>query len=394
MAVPVADWANATTGVLTPGQPISLAKPTGVSSGDLLIIFVGNDSQTATAQWDGTTYLPTGFTFWLTGGDTASDAAVAVFTRVADGTEGATFSVPAQSSVDFWAICVRVSHASGFDGTHMNVLAASVDLLASASSHPLTAVTSTKADGLGFGVLSFDGGDGPTFTTSSTGWTIRQEIQSGTGAANASGCVADKDMATAGSTGTLTIASALADGSAGFQFVITPAGGTVYNENLAITATATVTVSEKQDYVEALSIAAAATLTLVEAIAYVEALTVTGTITTTVVDTQDYVDALAISAAATLSLVDTQDYVEALTVAGTITTVLADTQDYVEDLAVSATMSLVLVDTMPTFIYDAGATSTPDQEGETSRSGSGGTTTAASGAGTTSTTPGSGTTTT
>src|SRR5690606_31529073 len=44
-----------TTNTAVPGNNLSLTKPAGVTVGDLLLIIVGNDDTTATAQWNDST---------------------------------------------------------------------------------------------------------------------------------------------------------------------------------------------------------------------------------------------------------------------------------------------------------------------------------------------------
>ena len=51
-----------TSNTIVPGSSLTLTKPTGVQVGDLLLILVGNDNATGTAQWNNTDLKPTGFT--------------------------------------------------------------------------------------------------------------------------------------------------------------------------------------------------------------------------------------------------------------------------------------------------------------------------------------------
>ena len=88
-------------------------------------------------------------------------------------------------------------------------------------------------DSLAFCIASFDGGDGDPFTTASSGWTMIASQDSGSSASSvASVGYANKDMATAGATGTCNVASSgQADGWSAYQFAIAPGAG---GENTSI----------------------------------------------------------------------------------------------------------------------------------------------------------------
>lgn len=212
-----------TSNTAVPGSSLTLTKPTGANApatGDLLLIIVGNDDNTATAQWDNTTNKPTGFTLISEGGNASSDAHVAAFYRVADGTEGATIAVPAAAGQDYWGyyIVVEGNHTtSPLDVTGTTLVEGS-----GSGSPDVPSVTTTVDNCLAIACLGFDGGDGAPFTVSGTGWSKVSEIQAGTGSANASGSFAAKTQTAAGATGACTFTTNVIDGSASFQFAIAP----------------------------------------------------------------------------------------------------------------------------------------------------------------------------
>jgi len=205
---------------LTTGATITLTKPANIVSGDLLLIIVGNDDNTNTAQWNNSTLKPTGFTMINEAGSKSPDAHVAAFYRLADGTEGATVAVPSATNADYWGYYMRIT---GVDQTNpIDVLG--VDYLVNnLASHAVTALTTTVPNTLAFYVLSADGGDTFPFSVSGTGWIESAEIRAGVGATNSAGTWGTRAMATAGNTGVATVAMNVIDGASGFQFALTPA---------------------------------------------------------------------------------------------------------------------------------------------------------------------------
>jgi hypothetical protein len=219
-SVPVVQsgWNVATA---SPGTTLTLAKPANVEVGDLLLIIVGNDDNTDTDQWDNSTLKPSGFTLINEAGDiTNSDAHSAAFYRVADGTESATTSVPAQTSADYWGYYIRVTGASTTNP--INVTGADY-LGASAASHAITSITTTVSNTLAFYVLSADGADTYPFSVSGTGWSESAETFAGLTGTEAAGTWGTRSMTTAGATGAATVALTIADSASGFQFAINPA---------------------------------------------------------------------------------------------------------------------------------------------------------------------------
>jgi hypothetical protein len=216
------------TATQTAATSISVNKPTSgstgpspknVAAGDLLLIIVGNDDNSATAQWDNVSLKPTGFTLINEAGDATQDCHIAAFYRVADGSEGSSFSVPAQSSDDLAAVCVLVS------GQHVLAPINAVGADASdASPAPfsITELTTTLANCLGFAVAAYDGADDGGYTWGGTGWSELVEVRSGSTSNESSITAATKSIASAGASGAATVDPAVDDGMVGFQFAVGP----------------------------------------------------------------------------------------------------------------------------------------------------------------------------
>lgn len=111
MAVPVVASFTEKNDVTTDASSITLTKPGSVAAGDLLLIIVINDAGVSTAQWNNTTLKPTGFTFINTAGDANTDCHAGAFWRIADGSEGATISVPCATASDYIGWYIRVTGA-------------------------------------------------------------------------------------------------------------------------------------------------------------------------------------------------------------------------------------------------------------------------------------------
>ncbi|MCA9366854.1 hypothetical protein KC887_01150 [Candidatus Kaiserbacteria bacterium] len=225
-----ADSGNATTsslGISKPGAGSSNGdNPSDPETGDVLIILCGSDDNTNTAQWDDSTLKPTGFTLIKEIGNSTQDCHAAAFYRVVDGTEGSSFTIPAQSSDNMWAVCALVKNGAG---TPLNVTGAdSTD--STPTPFSIAAVSTTTNDCLAFFVAAFDGGDDGGFTVGGTGWEKRSEVRDGTGSGNAAGVWGTKPMASSGGTLSPTVTPNVSDGMVGFTFAIAMTLGTVDND--------------------------------------------------------------------------------------------------------------------------------------------------------------------
>jgi len=220
MALPVvASFASASSGG-TPVNSITINKPTGVVSGDLLLIIAGSDDNGSSPDFSDIS----GFTKFVNIGTDLNDSKIGCYWRIADGTEGVDIDVahdPVEDLDEMYGWYIRVTGADGT--TPINVTGIAANLNARAS-HVIPEVTTTVNDCLAFYVHSHDGGDGAPFSVSGTGWSESDEQQSGTGSNDASGCWGTKGQATAGLTGDATVASTGSDGSTNIQFAVAPSG--------------------------------------------------------------------------------------------------------------------------------------------------------------------------
>ena len=155
---------------------IDIDKPSGVQSGDLLVLITLNDKRSDTNAFN--TTGTTGFTFehFFGGNDSATQGGY--WSRVADGTEGSTVTVNVTETLDVIGWYLRISGADTDDP--FDVLGANYQGI-NLSSFPITSATTTVDDCLGLYALSFDGGNGDPFSVSGgngTGWTEIDEAES------------------------------------------------------------------------------------------------------------------------------------------------------------------------------------------------------------------------
>ena len=207
---------------------LAINKPTGVTSGDLLLILCANEANDDVAQWNGTT--PTGFT-WLGSeyGSSVSDQTASGYYRIADGTEGSTFTVTSTGSWERTQWCFRIS---GVDQTTpINVEEGGLRNANTSYVIPTdggTQLTTTVNDCLLFCLASYDGGDSTDMTVSGTGWSQHSSspIITGTGGANMSTCIGTGTLATAGDAPVMTAAvtSVANDGWAHIMVAVAPGG--------------------------------------------------------------------------------------------------------------------------------------------------------------------------
>lgn len=216
MAIPVV--ASFTENSSTGASSFTLTKPASVAAGDLLVIIAANDDTTDLTQFTGDA-IP-GFTQISYIGSSVMDIHIAAFYRVADGTEGASFTVTATSSDDLTAWCLRITGANRWapiDAVNDGYSAAIIDAI-------IPAVTTTVNDCLVLACNAYDGGDNGTYTITGTGWTSVDQNVTATGTGNLSAGVAQRDQATAGAgtACTFNASGAASDGNHGFQFAIAP----------------------------------------------------------------------------------------------------------------------------------------------------------------------------
>jgi hypothetical protein len=216
MAVPVIE--NYTEQSETnPSTTITVSKPVGVQSGELMLVILVNDDTSAGEVFND----KAGWIKHIDVGDTTSDSHIGVFSRIADGAEGDPEEFTQVGSDEWVAWWARISGVNTADP--INVVGAANT--GSGNSIIAPAVTTTVADCLALCFGAFDGGDGYPFTVSGTGWGKEDDGQSGTsGYSDASGVWGKKTMAGAGSTLDATIGASGSDGIVGVQLAIAPGG--------------------------------------------------------------------------------------------------------------------------------------------------------------------------
>lgn len=227
-AVPVIEtWTE--QGSSTASQTLTLSKPSGVQTGDFLLLIVGNEDASNGAEFtdnlDGWNYIGTS-------GDSSADADIGAFWRTADGTESDTVQVTATSSDQWMGFYVRISGTDDADPINTQYFSQSSS---SSNSHVVSGVDTAIENTLAIVALMFDGGDGYPFTVSGTGWSKVDDYQTGASGWNAvSGVFGSKNVAS-GNTGD-AIAQAtgtVSDGAAYFQLAIAPAAGAVVSVSVS-----------------------------------------------------------------------------------------------------------------------------------------------------------------
>ncbi len=214
MAVPVIESFEKNSG--TSINTLTCNKPTGVASGDLLVLIAANDEVFNPSFSDN----KTGWNFIFNNGSFSAACSSGVFWRIADGTEGSSETVISSDHTDWVMFYVRIS------GTVSSPIhkQAGAESTGDSSTHGVGGVTTTINDCLVLYGLAFDGGDGFTFSVSGTGWAQKDEKQSGTAGSVSSGCWGARDLATSGASGTATVTPSVSDGAAWFQIALEPGG--------------------------------------------------------------------------------------------------------------------------------------------------------------------------
>lgn len=193
---------------------ITLYKPSGVVSGDCLLLIAMND-KASTGNWP----VHSGWTRVIQASSGASDCGFVVHQRIADGTEGATEVVSANATgaqTLGWYIRVTDAHQT----SPVNVVGTPGTPGGGTDTHVIDEVTTTVDDCLAFYILAFDGGDGLPFSVSGAGWVEQDEGWSGSGAGEASGTWGVRDIDTAGLTTDATVTSSVTDGASFVQLAI------------------------------------------------------------------------------------------------------------------------------------------------------------------------------
>lgn len=219
----VESWTFGSSG----NETLTINKPTGVQTNDLLIIAVGNDKLNPSdpLEYNDTTNKPTGFTLIGCEDSVTQDITIAAFYRIADGTEGSSFSVSAVTASEdneTMGWCYRIS---GVDTT--------TPIGDWQIAFGNTGDQSYIRDG-GALVLAahfFDGGDGHPHTVSGTGWSLGESNQQSTSNISISGAWATNESESVGFTTSPVFSGQVSDGSMTMVMTIVPSAvdGTIYN---------------------------------------------------------------------------------------------------------------------------------------------------------------------
>ena len=170
------------TSVTGGGPTLSVNKPTGTASNDLILLFV----QTESASTAPTT--PTGFTYLGGKTSTLQSMRVDVYYRVADGTEGSTFSVTGGTGVG-WMEIICHTVAGGATSSPVDVSSSNANTT-SGTAVTGTSVTTTAVDEILFYGIDWNGGSAPSTPTGYTsllsdgvtGFSLSSLVQSSSGA--------------------------------------------------------------------------------------------------------------------------------------------------------------------------------------------------------------------
>ena len=206
----VSTWTVASTN----NTQLTLTKPAGVVSGNLLLLIVANDAANVT-DWS----TLTGWTRFVNINNTISDANLACYWRVADGSEGANVTVTGSSSIDRVGYYIRVSGSHG--STPVYVIG-TPQYSGANSTFTINQVTATTANSLGFYAIAFDGGDGLPFATSGTGWSEKASTNTGGLSYHASIAWGVKDISSSGASVPVNFTASVSDGATFVQFAIAP----------------------------------------------------------------------------------------------------------------------------------------------------------------------------
>lgn len=189
-------------------------KPSGVIIGEFLGILVSIEQ-----DGDGTEVNSlSGWTKEFEFGDTSTDTRLALFWRIADGTEGASETITTVANVRGAVWYLRFSNASG-----IHVVGANREIT-TGTSGIADSLTTTDDHTYVIAMLAFDGGDGHPFTVSGTGWPssfdTNQSLTDGTGAGAWSGAWVGRVLESAGASNDVTFVSTVDDDMETVQFAI------------------------------------------------------------------------------------------------------------------------------------------------------------------------------
>ena len=190
-------------------------QPSGSATGDLLMAICIDDDPGGSSSWN----TKTGWTREINIGNGTSDSKLAIYWRIQDGTESWPESFTAGTTRPRGGVMLRITGVDTSAPIHQIRSSAAT----STNSYSILGPTTSLDDCLILYGFAFDGADGAPFSVSGTGWSKFQEIINGIAANGCSGCMGQRDLATAGASGTATISCSVTDGCIGAQIAIAPA---------------------------------------------------------------------------------------------------------------------------------------------------------------------------
>lgn len=206
---------------------VSLGKPSGVVSGDVMIAVVAGNASGATAP---TITDNNGAAAWtqVFHNAEASIQTASVWLRVAGASEPATYAWTLSVSVP-WAVVIAAY--SGVDTTTPQDAAATYDLNLSPSAVSDCPTLTTVTNGAWNILVALSDFGGQTPTSRPAGYTARVG-----NATNRSIDLADKEITTAGATGAQQFGWGTSDDTQGYQIALRPAGAGGGAQSLIVTA--------------------------------------------------------------------------------------------------------------------------------------------------------------
>lgn len=189
----VASIRNTQTATTTGATSITVTKPTGTASGDVLLLYLAKDGS------DSVTTGPTGFTYQSAlSGVIGGTMEFRVFTRTADGSEGASFSFSSWGSTEAAACyCVAIRDTAGID------VSGAILSSGNSSGETVAALTTTVNDTF---LVGFAGSEyGTAGIASTSGFTEVSQLSAGSGVTGAEAALYTKTgPSTAGTTGAMS----------------------------------------------------------------------------------------------------------------------------------------------------------------------------------------------
>jgi len=193
---------------------IDIPYPTGIQSGDLLIVFLVSDVTNGVNIW--ASNMVSGWSLEGHGGNGTTDCTLSIYSKVADGTETGNWSMDPADSQDIGGIMLRITNVDPVE-------AISAATQALGSTLNVAATTSTVADSLILTAVSFDGSDANTGSNVPSGYTLVETLQ--LGSADPTACevsVAVRTQASAGAVAAHSWGADVSDGYVSFALVVPP----------------------------------------------------------------------------------------------------------------------------------------------------------------------------